>query len=81
MFSAVRKRSGKIRRIEKFKNESTSASAVVLTGLQSDQGPCPIKSQSVEYRQAEKGEKLSSSLCAARISASTTEALLTFPAT
>ena len=50
VFSAVRKRIGKIRKTEKIKNESTSALAIVLTGLHHDQGPCPIKSQRVEYR-------------------------------
>ena len=50
VFSAVRKRSGKIRKIEKIKNESTSVSAVALTGLHHEQGPCPIKSERVENR-------------------------------
>ena len=94
-------------KLKKSKNESTSASAVVLTGLHHDQGPCPIKSQRVEYRYFSRKRRktllisyhlgvyrrevrhkigsrvafLSRSLCAARISASTTEALLTFPVT
>ena len=37
-------------KLKKSKNESTSASTVVLTGLHHDQGPYPIKSQRVEYR-------------------------------
>ena len=51
VFSAVRKRSGKIRKIEKIKKRvHFSFSSIVLTGLHHNQGPCPIKSQRVEYR-------------------------------
>ena len=46
--------------IESIKNESTSAPAVVLTGLHHDQRPCPIESQMCGVqimRLAEEGEK------------------------
>ena len=59
VFSAVRKIRDRIRKIEqKIKNESTSASGVVITALHQDQGPCLIESQCVEYRLAEESEKL-----------------------